>query len=288
MASDGSHPFSNLSWQRLCVKLVNIRSSPAMTAHPFSVFQAIIKGVSLSLSPLPLSPERGDALTTPPDIQQALPLSPHQDITPCNNEYGDEAIRGNPSAEDDGNDDELLPVFHVKNRRHNSRMQVADTIPLEIFFFRKGEGYARQWRDALQSYLADPETGRNFEIFEMAEVEERSYEMVAAEHGAHRGNGETCLEFLTPFPFKAVKGKSRTYISSTAFIKSLERRFSRLLGRKIVYHGGDDRFSLLPYYWNYTEIRHGSRSQGGHTLHRAISRVIFPQKRLSCPLSTTW
>lgn len=144
-------------------------------------------------------------------------------------------------------------------------MQVADTIPLEIFFFRKGDGYARQWRDALQSYLADPETGRNFEILEMAEVEECTYEMVAAERGALRGDGETCLEFLTPFPFKSGKGKSRTHIGSTAFITSLERRFSRLLGRKIVYHGGDDRFSLLPYYWNYTEIRHGSRSQGGHT-----------------------
>ena len=87
----------------------------------------------------------------------------------------------------------------------------------------------------------------------------------AAEHGALRGDRETCLEFLTPFPFKSVKGKSRTYIGSTSFIKSLERRFSRLLGRKIVYQGGDDRFSLLPYYWNYTGIRHGSRSQGGHT-----------------------
>lgn len=266
MTSDNTHPFSCLSWRRLCVKLVNIRSSPAMTSHPFSIFQAIMKGVSLSLSPLShLQPssEQDDALAASIGLEQLCPSPPQRDTTPCNNEDGDESVRRGLFAED--GDDELLPVFHVKNRRHNSRMQVADTIPLEIFFFRKGEGYARQWRDALQSYLADPETGRNFEILEMAEVEERTYEMVAAEHGAHRGGGETCLEFLTPFPFKSVKGKSRTYISNTAFIKSLERRFSRLLGRKIVYHDGDDRFSILPYYWNYTEIRHGSRSQGGHT-----------------------
>ncbi len=266
MKSDGSHPFSGLHWRRLCVKLVNIRSLPAMTAHPFSVFQAIIKGVSSSLSPLsplPPSPERGNALTIPPDIKQEYPLSPDQGVTPCDNKNKKEAIRGDRSAEE--SDDELLPVFHVKNRRHNFRMQVSDTVPLEIYFFRKGAGYARQWRDAFRAYLADPETGRNFEMVEMAEVEERSYEMVAAEHGIHKGDGETCLEFLTPFPFKSVKGKSRTYISRAAFIKSLERRFSRLLGREIVYHGKDDRFSLLPYYWNYTEIRHGSRSQGGHT-----------------------
>ncbi|MBF8275197.1 MAG: putative RNA-directed polymerase [Candidatus Brocadiaceae bacterium] len=266
MKSDGSHPFSGLHWRRLCVKLVNIRSLPAMTAHPFSVFQAIIKGVSSSLSPLsplPPSPERGDVLAIPPNIKQECPLSPDQGVTPCDNENKKETIRGDRSAEE--SDDELLPVFHVKNRRHNFRMQVSDTIPLEIYFFRKGEGYARQWRDAFRAYLADPETGRNFEMVEMAEIEERSFEMVAAEHGIHKGDGEMCLEFLTPFPFKAVKGKSRTYISQVAFIKSFERRFSRLLGREIVYHSRDDLFSILPYYWNYTEIRHGSRSQGGHT-----------------------
>ena len=184
-------------------------------------------------------------------------------MTPCDNENGVDVIRGARSAEE--TDDELLPVFHVKNRRHNFRMQVSDTIPLEIYFFRKGEEYARQWRDAFRAYLADPETGRNFEVVKMADIEERSFGSVASETGLHKGEGEVCLEFLTPFPFKSAKGKLRTYISPIAFVKSFERRFSRLLGRDIVYHSKDDRFSILPYYWNYTKIRHGSRSQGGHT-----------------------
>ena len=42
------HSLSSLRWQRLSATLLNIRSSPAMTAHPFTVFQAVIKGVSSS------------------------------------------------------------------------------------------------------------------------------------------------------------------------------------------------------------------------------------------------
>jgi len=44
-----THPVSSLRWYRLPVTLLNIRSLPGKSAHPVSVFQAIIKGVSLSI-----------------------------------------------------------------------------------------------------------------------------------------------------------------------------------------------------------------------------------------------
>ncbi|MFN3533318.1 MAG: hypothetical protein ACK41Q_12535, partial [Candidatus Brocadia sp.] len=54
------HPFSDLRWHRLSVTLLNVRSLPAMYAHPFSVFQAIIKGVSLLLSSCPSETKRSE------------------------------------------------------------------------------------------------------------------------------------------------------------------------------------------------------------------------------------
>lgn len=137
--------------------------------------------------------------------------------------------------------------------------------PWKSIFFRKGSEYARQWRDAFQTYLSDSVTGRNFEIVGMGDVEERNFGQVIRERDIQYFEGEICLELLTPFPFKPGKGKPRTYISKTAFIRSFERRFSRLFGREIVYSSQDDQFSLLPYYWNYTEIRHASISQPGQT-----------------------
>ena len=206
-----NHPFKDPSWQRLSVTLVNIRASQAMTAHPFSVFQAIIKGVSLSI----------------------------------------------------GDDAEPLIFFHIKNKSHTFKMRPSYKIPLEIFFFKADPNYAHQWREAFRDYLCSPETGRNFEIVDIAEIEERRFDVVAAEAGITRTEGEICLEFLTPFPFKIEKNRHRTYITKPTFIQSFEKRFLRLFGRKIVYESQDDQFSILPYYWKYTEIRHPSKSQPG-------------------------
>ncbi len=208
-----SHPFSPLRWHKLAVTLLNIRSLPGMAAHPVSVFQAIIKGVSLSM----------------------------------------------------GNEDEPPVIFHIRNRKHTFRIRESDRIFLELFFLRNTPEYISRWMQAFKDYLSDPVTGRNFEVFETGEIEERSFDMVAEETGISNAEGEICMEFLTPFPFKMAKDKHRTYITKDTFIKSFEKRFSKLFGREIVYNRQSDDFSLLPYYWNYTEIRHPSISEPGNT-----------------------
>lgn len=157
------------------------------------------------------------------------------------------------------------PVFfHIKGKGYNFKLHRFVDVPVEVFFCRKDAGYVRRWRDALKCYLADPTTGRNFEIVDTGEIEERSFDRVAVGFELTKTAGEICLGFLTPFPFKAGEGKKRTHISRDGFIKSFERRFSRLFGVDIAYESGDDDFSLLPYYWNYTEMRHPSHSQPGH------------------------
>jgi len=157
-----------------------------------------------------------------------------------------------------------LIFFHLKNRRHTFRLRESDSLELEVFFLQKETEYATRWAEMFKSYLADPDTGRNFDLVALGEVEERDFEKLASETGAIPEEGEVCLEFMTPFPFKAEKGKQRTCITEEAFIRSFERRFSRLFGRNITYARCNDDFSLLPYYWNYTEIRHPSHSQPGH------------------------
>lgn len=43
--------------------------------------------------------------------------------------------------------------------------------------------------------------------------------------------------------------------------------YERLFGKPFPYTGTPDAFQLLSCYWHYTEIRHPSTSQRGHTHH---------------------
>jgi len=205
--------FSSLRWHRLPVTLLNIRSSPASSAHFLSVFQAIIKGVTASV----------------------------------------------------GNIAEPVIFFRIKDRKHTFRMRESDKINLEIFFCRQDLAYVNRWRDAFKTYMADPVTGKNFDIIELGEIEERCFDNVVSDVGDLHDEGELCLEFLTPLPFTPTKNRHRTYLTADRFISLFEKRFQKLFGIEITYKKHGDDFRLLPYYWNYTEIRHPSRSQPGHT-----------------------
>lgn len=81
MNSEYPHPFSDLRWYRLSVTVMNIRSLPAMYVHPFSVFQAIIKGVSLLPSSRPSAAEGSPNLET-----QVVPVHPHPSTPPIDGE----------------------------------------------------------------------------------------------------------------------------------------------------------------------------------------------------------
>jgi hypothetical protein len=142
-------------------------------------------------------------------------------------------------------------------------MKPFDQIRVDFFFFKQDTEEISQWRRNLADYLSGPLYNETVEILTVGEVEARNYCMLAAEFGELTGRGEICLEFLTPLPFNAGKGKSRVSISKRKFIALFEKRFSDLFGRPMEYEPGEDDFTILPYYWRYTEIRHTSKSQPG-------------------------
>lgn len=205
------NPFSGLKWYRLKVKLRNIRLAPKTLAHPFSIVQAIIKGVSLGLR----------------DERKSEPII----------------------------------FFHLKDKKHAFKLRKFEEIPAEIFFFKCDLEYVKTWNEVMKVYLSDPILKVNFEIAQTGDIEERNYETLEREFGESAPQGEICLEFLSPFSFKLEEGKPRTYINRAAFIKSFEKRFSRLFGKDIAYKSESDDFSVIPYYWSYAEIRHPSKSQ---------------------------
>lgn len=168
--------------------------------------------------------------------------------------------------------DDALIFFHIKDRKHTFKMQLMDKLPVEIFFFQKEEAYVARWLAAFKHYLADDLTGKNFDLVEAGPVEARNLASVAKDIGDIKTEGEICLEFITPLPFKRQPGKPNTQIDKAAFIAAFEKRLSRLFGKPVCYKSDKDDFAILTYYWTYTEFRHPSKSQPG--THQLINGCV--------------
>ncbi len=160
-------------------------------------------------------------------------------------------------------DNRIMPIFHIRDKKHSYKMKPGEQIQVDFFFFKQSPGEISLWRRNLIEYLSEPVYSETVEILTCGEIEERNYRMLSAEFGELPAGGEMCLDFLTPLPFNAGKGKSRVSLSKQKFIALFEKRFSDLFGRSMVYEPGQDDFTVLPYYWRYTEIKHTAKSQPG-------------------------
>jgi CRISPR-associated protein Cas1 len=153
--------------------------------------------------------------------------------------------------------------FHIKDTPSHFRIRKGIILPLEIFFCRADIAYAKKWRENLEIYLSDGETGKNFEIDQIREIEERRYSVLASELSPFPDEGEICLEFLSPLHFISAKSGNRTFLTREQFASLIEKRICKLFKIDITCGMGDDDFRLLPYYWHYKEILHDSVSNPG-------------------------
>lgn len=162
-------------------------------------------------------------------------------------------------------DNDPQVFFHLRNRRHTTRLSEGAPLHLDLYFCNAPSGYAEKWREALATYLASPDTGKNYEVITLAPLEERSLARLCEEHSDLPSEGEICLDFLSPLPFRPERGKDRTWLSEAKFVTQLQNRITRLFGNCPTYYHRNDDWYLLPHFWNYTEIRNPSHSQPGNT-----------------------
>ncbi|MFZ3209354.1 MAG: hypothetical protein WA140_11050, partial [Geobacteraceae bacterium] len=125
-----------------------------------------------------------------------------------------------------GEGEESPVFFHLRDKSHTFAMRQGDRVTLDVFFCRRDESFAKEWRERFIACLASPETGKNFDIVGIGGGEERSLAAVVAEAGPLPEDGELCLEFLTPLPFRQEKGKPRTHFSLRALTGSIRQAAS--------------------------------------------------------------
>jgi CRISPR-associated protein Cas1 len=190
-------------------------------------------------------------------------------------------------------------AFHIPEKyAHRLNFRAGEKITLQVDFFGADDVWLNAWQAVLQNYLAQttqagfvlvgegdvaaiahstllpiecPSFRRRREssqlINELAQQGEAH--LIKSLDSRFRGNdepkiGHAELEFLAPLPFKREKGDSRTQLSIELFFSQLKRRIEQLFDVELALPNLGN-IQLQSHHWRYTELRHASKSQPGHT-----------------------
>ena len=165
------------------------------------------------------------------------------------------------------------PIFHFLLRKHNFKLSPDELYKVEFIFTNKDLNQVENWLQNLKKYFSIDENCRSFYPVEINPPIKRNFKSLIDEIGEIPDEGEICLKFLTPLHFKPKQGKSRYFIDARSFVKGLQNRFSRLFSKPLNFEINPE-FETLPYFWEYTEIRHRSHSQPG--TYQLINGCIGP------------
>ncbi|WP_462327265.1 CRISPR-associated endonuclease Cas1 [Desulfobaculum sp.] len=153
--------------------------------------------------------------------------------------------------------------FHPVGQALPSRMARGGLYHLEVIFPRASEAEVGAFTAALQAHLADPRNNFRIQGAPTMWAEALTDRVEAFRHWAGTPK-EVCLDFLTPFPFKPKNAKRRWLLSPGEFVGALCRRIERFYGAVSVDQEAlSSGLELLPYYWNYEQHKHPSRSGRG-------------------------
>ena len=156
-------------------------------------------------------------------------------------------------------------IYHHPGRRHTEPIKYGEEMPVDLMFLNADAELCRSWLSALPDYFTAGQSEKNFLPVDCGTLQERSLEILMEEFNFQKQQGEICLEFLSPVPFKPGPSALRTHLTKSEFIKLFTNRFSRICNTPIHCIINENSIEVLPCYWSYTEIRHSSRSEPGST-----------------------
>lgn len=158
-------------------------------------------------------------------------------------------------------------VFHVRTTpSHRLRIAEGASFELEAMLPTGGAAEGERWLAALRAELETP--SRNFTLTGTPRIEVREAQAWTSAIPA-----EVCLEFMTPFAFqpgaKAAPGRPQgakplpTALDAAEFADQLRQRLSKFFGVALDCQALMEGVQVLPYFWQFANIPHQSRSQPG-------------------------
>lgn len=160
------------------------------------------------------------------------------------------------------------PLTRLPARIHKGVVQ-----DLEIVFPGDDSAMAARFLDGLAEHLKD--SANNFSLLDHGEVLSRNVGQVAADLGP-LPDEEICLDFLTPFPFEPQCKERNWLISPSHFVRLLVNRVNRYFQLGLT----PDNFPcaslrMLPYYWEFEQHSHQSRSNSGRQYAVGMSGPLY-------------
>jgi len=155
--------------------------------------------------------------------------------------------------------EQVRPLFYwPKKRAMTMRVGFGQTVPLAVCLCGADADTARHWTDTARQYFDAGQPGRNFRMVDVTEPAPLVPRVLAVPPLT-----EVCLDFFTPFPFTPVRGKPRDWLNADSFVKALAGRLKKVFGQPLALP--TEPLAVLPFYWEYCQLRHASNSQAGHT-----------------------
>lgn len=154
------------------------------------------------------------------------------------------------------------------------KIEVRKPIVVEFFFIGCSNQQVNHWITYCKQYLTSHSiatSGNTNNSFKLAS--EPTISNIGLTGFEDNGN-EICLNFITPLKIKPTSGKWTGYIDNNQFIQLLVGRVNKIFDTNYECPKDTDGFTVIPYYWNPSSIKHNSNSQKGEVQN--ISGYIGP------------
>ena len=175
--------------------------------------------------------------------------------------------------------DENGVLFHIPNKLYTYKPQKDTILKVEVLLTDKNLHLDEEFIKELKKHFSIPKNNINYSLIE--DINSQTVEFTNIYNELKDSldsieNTEFTLDFLYPLHFKPLPKRTRTFLDSETFFKLGKRRFERLFNRDFP-QIDIDRFTLLPYYWNYTETRRLSKSQNltTHFINGCIGKLYI-------------
>ncbi|MGI6393640.1 MAG: CRISPR-associated endonuclease Cas1 [bacterium] len=172
-----------------------------------------------------------------------------------------------------------LIFYHVKGKRFDAFIKKGEFIDVEFFLCDKEAEKGEKFREHLIVRMGNEENCKYYQLVEAEPIEIRKQSNLLNETDTIETEGELCLRFHVPVPFKPEKNHQNTFLTKEKFIDLFLKRMRRFFGETVEYDNQNDSFEVNPAIWFYTEVcTHHKDDYFGQTIKGCAGQLYIRGK----------
>ncbi len=154
-------------------------------------------------------------------------------------------------------------IFHIPNRWFYFKPTKGSIFNVNVMLTGRNKDLGYIFIERLNEHFDIENNNKNYSLINEPIIKNVCFEDIVPEYEGSLTDTEFTLQFLYPLHFKPLPKRTRLFIDSPYMFKMTKSRFERLFSKEFP-QINTDKFSLLPYYWQYAELKRMSKSQEGN------------------------